>query len=601
MEKTKITTKFAADSGEMQEKTKPVAQAVLPEAQLSHEELAELLKSRYPLTVENFRKMEGGLANLTYVMAVQSRWRKVAKGELPVEGEIIRRVPTLNELPPTLADFDLVYAGGVLGLFSAAVMARMGYKVLVFDQRQVGTSHREWNISDDELGQFVESGLFSRQELEQAVANRYKTGLVKFYSGNIPEPGYDLYLDQVLDVAIDLGTLLKMTRAKFEQAGGTILDYRALKKVYVTEKESVRSVVEVESEDGKLECYGAHLTVNALGSISPLSLVMQGGKPFDGVCPTVGTTATNFKFGRGELEVHPEHGDVLLTVAHAQKGRQLIWEGFPGKHGEMTTYLFYYDLVSPEQAEAQDLLDLFEQYFELLPTYKLPGENFEHIRPVYGYIPARHHRTRAGSACTRGILSVGDATSPQSALTFCGFGSQVRNLPRLTKLLDYALRNNLLEEKHLRQIGAHQVNINLVWVFSRFMQPFNAKKHPDSVNRMLNVFCAALDKVGKPVTRRFFQDKMTWRDYILIMLTTAMRYPKVYLLTLKVLGWKGIGNWAGDLINFSTQALLCSVYKATGKGFRAKLERFLAKRNPQGAFRFLAKREEWKSSGWLFE
>jgi lycopene cyclase CruA len=390
-----------------------------------------------------------------------------------------------------------------------------------------------------------------------------------------------------------------MTRAKFEQAGGTILDYRALKKVYVTEKGAVRSVVEVESETGRVERYGTRLTVNALGSISPLSLVIQGGKPFDGVCPTVGTTAIGFKPGRGAAEVQPEHGDVLLTVAHAQTGRQLIWEGFPGKPGEMTTYLFYYDLVSPELADKQDLFDLFEQYFALLSTYKLPGENFEHIRPVYGYIPARHHRSKAGSACTRGILSVGDATSPQSALTFCGFGSQIRNLPRLTKLLDHALKKNLLEEKHLRQIGAHQININLVWVFSRFMQPYNPAKQPDSVNRLLNVFCAALDKVGKPVTRRFFQDKMTWGDYVRIMLTTATRYPRVYLLTIKVLGWKGIGNWAVDLVNFSLQALLCGIYKMIGKGFQAKLAHFLEKRNSQAAFRLLAKREEWLSCGWL--
>jgi lycopene cyclase CruA len=591
------STTFAADSGTTEKI--PVARAVLPDIELSHEELAAMLQDRYPLTVAHFRQMEGGLANLAYVAAVQSRWRKVASGEIPAEGEIIQRVPTSAQLPPTLADFDFVYAGGVLGLFSAAVMARKGYKVLVFDQRQVGTSHREWNISDDELNQFMETGLFSRDELEQAVVNRYETGLVKFYAGGIPEKGHDLFLDRVLNVAIDLGTLLNLTRAKFEQAGGVIRDYRALKKVYVTEKGKVCSVVEVENEAGKIERYGAHLTVNALGSISPLSLVMQGGKPFDGVCPTVGTTAVNFKSGKGALEVQPEHGDVLLTVAHAQNGRQLIWEGFPGKPGEMTTYLFYYDLVSPENAASQDLLDLFEQYFALLPTYKLPAEDFEHLRPVYGYIPARHHRKKSGSACTRGILSVGDATSPQSSLTFCGFGSQVRNLPRLTKLLEQALQKNLLEEKHLRQIGAHQININLVWVFSRFMQPYHASKQPDSVNRLLNVFCATLDQIGTPVTRRFFQDKIIWRDYIRIMLTTARRYPKVYILTVKVLGWRGIGQWAVDLVNFSIQALLCRLYKAVGKQFQTKLENFLEKRLPQMHFRLVAKREEWQSCDWL--
>jgi len=576
------------------------AEAVLPEARyLQPNHLAERLAEKFPRTVEAFRTMEGGLQHLAYISALEERWKKVGSGIVPRVGEIIQSVPSRDDLPPAQADYDLVYCGGVLGLFSAAVMARKGYKVLVFDQRRVGTSHREWNISDEELEKFVEAGLFTPSEIEQAVAGRYSRGVVRFHSQNIPEQPAELWLDRVLDVAIDLGTLLEMARQKFEEAGGVALDFRSFQKVYVTEQGLVRSVVEVLNAEGQVERFGARLTVNALGSISPLSLVLQDGRPFDGVCPTVGSTARNFKMGIGLNEVEEDLGDVLVTVEHAQKDRQYIWEGFPGKHGEMTVYLFYYDTVSPEKAVSQSLLELFEDYFELLETYKAPAEGFAHLKPVYGYIPARHHQPKIGSASHRGIISVGDATSPQSALTFCGFGSQVRNLPRLTRLLDMALTNELLEEKHLSSIGAHQTNINLVWVFSRFMQPVNPARRPNDVNRMMNVFCAALTKCGPELTKRFFQDKIRWNDYNKLTLMTAWYCPRVYPLTLEVLGLKGTGQWALDYLKLTRETLLCKLYSVLGQKRQQFLENWATRRNPELGLKIAARREEWQACGWL--
>lgn len=586
-----------------------VAQSVLltaldgETARLSSEELAARLATIYPLTVENFRRMPGGLTSLQYVAMLDERWQRVARGELPQVDSIVQVVPTVRDLP-TIGEnqaFDLIYAGGVLGLFSAAVMARKGFSVMVFDQRQVGTSHREWNISDEELQQFVEAGLFTREELEQAVANRYERGLVRFYSGHIPEPPADLWLDHVLDVAIDLGKLLEMARRKFIHAGGKILNFRAFKKVYVTESGPVRSMVELENEQGQIEHYGARLLINAMGSISPLSLALMEGQPFDGVCPTVGTTVRGFKRGEAADEFQAGVGDVLVTIAHAQEERQLIWEGFAGKDDEVTVYLFYYDLVKPKLAEKQSLLALFEQYFQLLPTYKQLDSDFAHLKPVYGFIPARHHRKKMGAVARRGILSVGDATAPQSSLTFCGFGSQVRNLPRLTSLLEYVLRYELLEARDLRRIGAHQVNINMMWVFSRFMQPSRPHQRPNDVNRIMNAFCATLAKLDKTQTRRFFQDKVGWRDYNRILLGSARRYPRVFPLSVEVLGWGGLAAWFVDYLRFSREAWLCSFYRRfiKNKSNSQALINRLVKFSPHLALQMQARQEEWRACGWL--
>ncbi len=587
----------------------PCAVDVLIESEMGSrdlEKLAEQLAPAYPLTVAAFKTMQGGLAHLDYIQNLEDRWQKVAGGKaLPAElvpgetQEPALRYVAAHQLPATDANFDLLYCGGVLGLFSAAVMARLGYRVAVFDQRQVGTSHREWNISDEELERFVEAGLFSRAELETAVAGRYRHGIVRFHAQDIPEPAAELDLDHVLDVAIDLGKLLKMARARFEEAGGMALDFRTLRRVSISANGPVRAVIEVTNQAGQTERYGTRLVVNALGSISPLSMELQDGRPFDGVCPTVGTTASGFKLGLDRRQVDPDTGDVLLSIAHTQRGRQFIWEGFPGRSGEMTTYLFYYDLVTPELAAGQGLLDLFETYFELLPSYKEPGPGFQHLKPVYGYIPARHHRPRSGSASRRGIISVGDATSPQSALTFCGFGSQVRNLPRLTRLLDFALKHELLQENHLRQIGAHQSNISLVWVFSRFMQPTNPAQRSDDVNRMMNVFCATLAGLGPGLTRRFFQDRFGWREYNRLILTTAWRSPRVFPFTLQVLGLAGIRQWVIDYLKFSRESLLRTLYLKSGLNKVQSLETHLVRLNPALALVLAARREEWSASGLL--
>jgi lycopene cyclase CruA len=570
-----------------------IATATLPEAN-DPVSLADRLRPLYPRTVTALEGMEGGLNHLNYIVALEERWKKIAKGQLPTEHEVLRYVPQ-SALSTPDAEYDLVYCGGVLGLFSAAVMAQKGYKVAVLDQRRVGTSHREWNISDDELQNFTRAGLFSRAEYESAIAGRYNDAIVRFLADGIPEEPAALKLDRVLDVAMDLGKLLDMARQKFELAGGVCYDYHALNMVYLTESGKVRGVVEAQDANGKSVKLGARLVVNALGSISPLSLVLGGGKPFDGVCPTVGSTARGFAAGKGDLEVHPEVGDVLISVAHAQLGgRQLIWEGFPTQHGDMTTYVFYYDLVKPELADKQSLLELFEAYFELLPTYKNLTPDFEQLKPVYGYIPARHHRPLA-SASRRGIISVGDATSPQSALTFCGFGSQVRNLPRLTRLLAFALDHDLLEEKHLRQIGAHQSNISPVWFFSRFMQPLNPHKRPNDVNRLMNVFCAVLNTLGASLTRRFFQDKFGWWDFTRLLLTTARRSPRVFPLAWGALGPRGIVHGMSDYARFGREALLRSVYKRFRRPFSALEKRFTRKR-PALALKLAARREEWEAA-----
>src|SRR6476646_9467690 len=72
----------------------------------SPEELALKLEPRYPLTVEAFRDMDGGLLHLEYILNLEERWQKIACGENPLENEVLQYAAP-SEMPPLESEYDL--------------------------------------------------------------------------------------------------------------------------------------------------------------------------------------------------------------------------------------------------------------------------------------------------------------------------------------------------------------------------------------------------------------------------------------------------------------------------------------------------------------
>lgn len=512
--------------------------------QLAPDNLAHPLAERYPNTVAAFAAM-GALDHLDRVARLDQVWDGIRQGRPSrADDAIYAQVPGLNR--PASEDFDLIYAGGGLGLIHAAVMARHGRRVLLFDRGEVGCAHREWNISREELRALVEVGFCSWDNLRDIVMAEYDTGVVRFYAPD-RRSVTELWMDDVLNVALDAGALLRLARRTLEAAGGVVLDRRTFRRVEVSQSGPVTVRVELARDDGAIKRYRARLLLDGMGSGSPLALRRFAGQPFTGVCPTVGTVAAGFVPGQADDEHNPRVGDILISIADAQRGQQYMWEGFPGRGDNLTVYLFYYDTLQGSGARGQgpgntnpnpkpqapspifqgsrlspSLMQLFEDYFALLPTYKRPGPDFRHIKPVYGYIPARHSVRRQEAPLLRGVLPVGNSAAQQSPLTFCGFGSHVRNLARTTTLLQSALRHDLLEPAHLHPISAYQVNVSLNWIFSRFMQPWRG---PADVNRLQNVFLRVLNDLGVDLARRFFRDRMRWGDYRRMILGHVLALP----------------------------------------------------------------------------
>jgi lycopene cyclase CruA len=541
------------------------------------------LEGRYPRTVAAFAQMPNGERALKAVATLEEQWIalnntfRIPHSPFPIADQVPKCSPG--------DEYDVVIAGGGLGLIAGVALARRGLHVLVFDKDRVGAAHREWNISERELSSLVRHGLFTWDELEGAIGARYNRGLIAFHPEGTGVPACPLELHGVLDVALDAQAVLDLARRRFLEAGGVIREHRSFRRLHIARRGEVTSVFEVAGPQGT-ELYRARLAIDTMGAVSPIALALNGGVPFDGVCPTAGTVVEGLDFDN-------DTGDVLVSVAPAKGGRQLIWEGFPGSGGETTVYLFYYDRTGARQAKGQSLLALFEEYFTRLPQYKRAQPSFRHLRPVFGYIPARFGR--AGRTAARGLICLGDSAAGQSPLTFCGFGSFVRHIGRVSRLLEFALAHGLLEERHLRLIGPQQSNLRVAWVFSRFMQPWRGPGGgPHGVNRLMNVFSRALSELGEEVTVRFLQDRYTFGEYLRILLTTARHYPAVFPITAAVLGPRGLLKWSRDIVAFALDDAARSLNRALGAKRWARLERLLSKRTPALALKLMARRTNWQ-------
>src|SRR3954463_6986370 len=210
------------------------------------------LPERYPLTGAAFAAM-GALDDLERIARLDAIWDAIRRGAPgTVEREVYAVLPTPNSQPP--ATYDLIYAGGGLGLLHAVVMARYGYRVLLFDRGEVGCAHREWNISRDELRALVDVGFCAWDELRDVIMAEYDTGVVRFYAGP-GERAAELWMPDVLNVALDANALLRLARRKLEAAGGVVLDGRAFRRVVASDGGPMRVQVELKRADGLIEQY----------------------------------------------------------------------------------------------------------------------------------------------------------------------------------------------------------------------------------------------------------------------------------------------------------------------------------------------------------
>ncbi|HEY9813172.1 MAG TPA: flavin-dependent dehydrogenase, partial [Candidatus Sericytochromatia bacterium] len=151
-----------------------------PEVNLSQQSIFEALAPHYPLTVKYFQKMPNGEYDLKRVYWWEKRWRDSVRNPQQPTQVVFKGQVTGADSQSPMPTYDLIYIGGALGVIHAAVMAQLGYRVLLLERLPFGRMNREWNISRQELQSLIDLGLFTAAEVESLIAREYVDGFNKF-------------------------------------------------------------------------------------------------------------------------------------------------------------------------------------------------------------------------------------------------------------------------------------------------------------------------------------------------------------------------------------------------------------------------------------
>ncbi len=555
-----------------------------PAIDLSQQSIFAALGSIYPLTVKYFQKMPNGEYDLTRAYWWEQRWREgVRNPQQPRQvvfsgkGDWGKGNPNSQSLIPNL-QYDIIYIGGALGAIHAALMAKLGYKVLLVERMPFGRMNREWNISRDEIQSLVNLGLVTPAELETIIAREYKDGFNKFFDANNPSKLRSpvLHTPTVLNLGLDSEKWLQMCGQKLQAAGGDIWDETEFIRADIDISQVILKVKHLPSQTEKQ--VSGRLLIDAMGTASPIAWQLNGGRAFDSVCPTVGA-AIESGF---EPEVwDSQYGDVLYSHGDISRGRQLIWELFPGAGDELTIYLFHYHEVNAENPGS--LLEMYEDFFTILPEYRrCDMDKLVWKKPTFGYIPGHFSMgSRDRTVAFDRLIAIGDAASLQSPLVFTGFGSLVRNLERLTTLLDTALKHDLLSFRHLNQIRAYQSNVSVTWLFSKgMMVPTGKFLPPERINAMLNTFFGLLADEPPEVADNFIKDRCDWLTFNRLALKAARKNPALLLWIWELAGPRDLVRWLGSYFAFGRHALISALLNPWFGRFLNRVGFWLEPRNP---------------------
>ncbi len=417
-------------------------------------------------------------------------------------------------------DTDVVVAGGGLSLLIAAELARLGLRVAVIERTRAGAAHREWNASDEELRPLVAAGIVTDAELTELVIARYREGVCAFHGGTARR------VRGVLDRAVDAGPLLSRVRRVAEARGVVFVDGARVHAVGASAT-SVR--VGFQHAAGAADELLARVMVDARGASSPYASA-------DLVCPTVGGVVRGLAEGRGPREVDPEVGDILVTTEDVDPESRLqhVWEGFPGRPGEVTVYLFYY--ARAHEAPNEALASLYARFFDTLDTYKTGDP--ELIRPTFGYIPGWSRLAPAPRGPSHRVVLVGDAAARHSPLTFCGFGSMLRSFQPVAREIARAVEEGRPPRRNLVPEDAVHA-----WTGALATVMASGALGGPKLNGLLDAAFGVLEEMGNDDFEDLLKDRMAGKTFTEFLRRTGSRHPSVYREVLHALGPVAATRW----------------------------------------------------------
>ncbi|MGK7958830.1 MAG: FAD-binding oxidoreductase [Crocosphaera sp.] len=453
---------------------------------------------------------------------VDSRWQALRNNKLTHPTVMTESQELLSEF-----DADIIICGGTLGILIATTLQKQGYTVILIERGKLRGRDQEWNISRQELSAFVELELLSTQELEQAIATEYNPGRVSFHKG------YELWVEDVLNIGVDPVFLLEILKQKYLEAGGKLLENTPFNSAIIYD-----NGVLVKAGNAVLK---SRLLIDGMGHFSPIVQQARKGDKADGICLVVGSCATGYN--------NNDTGDLIASFTPILNQCQYFWEAFPARDGR-TTYLFTYVDAHPDRFSLEFFM---EEYLRLLPQYQnIELKELQFERFLFGFFPA-YQNSPLKMPWDR-ILPIGDSAGGQSPVSFGGFGSMVRHLKRLTVGIDEALKVNSLDKQSLSLLQPYQPNISVTWLFQKTMSVgINQKVSPNQINELMSGVFQVMDQLGYDVLKPFLQDVI---QFPALMKTLPLVNPKLVLPILPQVGIQPLIDWTFHYFNLGIYSAL---------------------------------------------
>jgi hypothetical protein len=192
---------------------------------------------------------------------------------------------------PARPGLDVAVAGGTLGIFLAAALQAAGLRVAVVEAGPLAGRAQEWNCSRAELAELVKAGALSAADAEAGIAAEFNPVCVAVAGG--PE----VWTRDVLNLGVAPARLVAAARARFEAAGGLVVERAPLTAVWVhpngVQLRLAGDGAGGDGGDGE-RALAARLLIDVMGNGSPIARQARHGRRPDGVCAVVGSCARGF-------------------------------------------------------------------------------------------------------------------------------------------------------------------------------------------------------------------------------------------------------------------------------------------------------------------
>jgi hypothetical protein len=183
----------------------------------------------------------GGSPSLEGLRNLDKAWMKLKDGgwkDKPFEvvyDQSSISAPAINK-DNVIGEFDVVVSGGTLGIFYAAALQKIGYKTAVVERGKVAGRAQEWNISRKELQALVRLEILTNEDIEAIISiefNPVRVGFKTDTSADTKNPGFEVYVNDILNLGVKPDRLIELMKQKYESLGGVIMEGVGLSRVDV--------------------------------------------------------------------------------------------------------------------------------------------------------------------------------------------------------------------------------------------------------------------------------------------------------------------------------------------------------------------------------